>query len=500
MVVAGTGVAGCSAALAAARSGGRVALLTKESEPQDTNTRYAQGGIIYTAPDDSPELLTHDVLRAGAGAGERAAARLLAEEGPKLVERLLIDELHVPFGRGADGRFMLTREGAHSVARIIHRKDTTGDAIQTSLWKAVTADSRIEVLPGARLTSLLMRDGRCLGVRDSGRGENRRLLAGSVVLATGGYGGLYERTTNPASATGDGLSLAIKAGAAVRDLHYVQFHPTVLYEPRASGRAALISEAVRGEGGVLVTASGDEFLEHPGGSLAPRDVVTREIFDVMQKSGRPCVYLDATPHRTGRAAGWFAKRFPEIYVRCLAAGIDPDEEPVPVSPAAHYVCGGVATDLAGRTNVAGLFAAGEVASTGLHGANRLASTSLLEGLLFGWRAGEAAVESGLSPGPVTDSAGFGRAGATEEESVLLALGKILWERAGIVRDASGLRAGLREISHLEERASGTTLEGTLLVARAVTESALADDMSLGCHYRADAPARRREADLASIFG
>ncbi|WP_119070239.1 L-aspartate oxidase [Rubrobacter indicoceani] len=482
VIVVGAGVAGCVAALAAARAGSRVALLTKAPEPEESNTRYAQGGIIYTSPDDSPELLAEDVMEAGVGAGDRNAVRLLAAEGPEMVRRLLVEELGVPFDRGKSGELKLTREGAHSVARIIHRKDTTGDAIQNALTRAVAAHERIELPPCANVLELLVAEGRCVGVAALLGGELTAMRARAVVLATGGFAGLYERTTNPAIATGDGLALALSVGARVRDLHYVQFHPTVLYRPDGVGRAALISEAVRGEGAVLVDG-GEEFIEHPGGSLAPRDVVTREISTALGRSGLPCVYLDATPERTGRPKGWFATRFPEIHARCMEAGISPDENPIPVSPAAHYTCGGVLTDLSGRTSFPGLLAAGEVASTGIHGANRLASTSLLEGLLFGWRAGEAACRT-----PDFEEA-FGTHRPRSEtdpesrEADLSRLRGIMWRRAGIVRDADGLEAGLRE---LERLAPGAGLAGPLLVTRSVLKAALLDKANLGCHYRSDA--------------
>lgn len=499
VIVVGSGVAGCAAALSVAGSGGRVALITKSPDLSETNTRYAQGGIIYTAPDDSPRLLANDILDAGARAGEPGAARLLAEEGPEIVERLLIEELGVPFDRDTDGKLLLTREGAHSVARIIHRKDTTGDAIQNSLSEAVAAHPEIESLPDTRLTSLLMAGERCVGVSvERGDGEILHIRARAVVLATGGYAGLYERTTNPRTATGDGLALALAAGAETRDLHYVQFHPTVLYEPEKTGRAALISEAVRGEGGVIVNADGEEFIEHALGSLAPRDVVTRSIHDEMAASGHPCVYLDARPERTGRPAGWFAGRFPEIHAHCIASGTDPDAEVIPISPAAHYTCGGVATDLYARTSVPGLLAAGEVASTGLHGANRLASTSLLEGLLFGWRAGETAMKLDFALEEPAEAIGAeGRYGRdTAGDEALDGIGRILWSRCGIVRDASGLETGLLELSRLGESVAGTNAKSALRVARAVIQSALEDSTSLGCHRRSDTS--RGETRLAGL--
>lgn len=489
LIVVGGGIAGCAAALSASRKGAEVLMLTKLPDPEEANTRYAQGGIIYTGPEDSPELLAHDVLEAGAGSGDRDAARLLAEEGPPLVRRLLIGALEVPFDRDGDGALHLTREGAHSVARIVHHADTTGAEIQRALSRAVREDDRVKILPGTRALGLATAGGRCVGVhapRDAGAGATGPLSARGVVLATGGLGGLYEHTTNPPGATGDGVSLALRAGARVRDLHYVQFHPTVLYTAR-SGRAPLVSEAVRGEGGVLVDADGEEFVDHPLGSLAPRDVVARAVRAMMDRTGSPCAYLDIT-HRPG---GWLRERFPAVYASCLEAGVDMARDPIPVVPAAHYACGGVATDGAGRTGVRGLWAAGEVAGTGLHGANRLASTSLLEGLLWGWRAGEDAAR----PGPVPEVPAPEKlpAPGPAPEQAWKTLRGVMWERAGLVRSAAGLSRGLEEISRLEKEHGGTEINGPLLVARTVLRGALADGRSRGCHYRVDVERRREGA-------
>ncbi len=289
---------------------------------------------------------------------------------------------------------------------------------------------------------------------------------------------MYEHTTNPPGASGDGFALALQARVRARNLHYVQFHPTVLYTAQ-TGRAPLVSEAVRGEGGVLVDADGDEFVDHPLGSLAPRDVVTREIRAMMKRTGSPCAYLDIT-HRPG---GWLRGRFPAVYASCLEAGVDMTRDPIPVVPAAHYACGGVATDLAGRTGARGLWAAGEVADTGLHGANRLASTSLLGGLLWGWRAGEDAAR----PGPALAAPALERfpAPGPAPEEAWGALRSIMWERAGVVRSADGLARGLEEISRLEREHGASELGGPLLVARTVLRGALADSRSRGCHYRQD---------------
>lgn len=480
VIVVGGGVAGCSAALAAARRGAEVALLTKIPDPEASNTRHAQGGIVYDGPGDSADLRARDIL--AAGGGEVSAAALVAEEGPRLVRELLVEELAVPFDRdeaGVEG-LRLTREAAHSVPRILHHGDSTGKEIQRALTAAVEAEPGVTLLAGTEALELVVSDGRCVGVHAAKDSESFAVLGGGVVLATGGLGALYEHTTNPPFATGDGVALAVRAGAKVRDLHYVQFHPTALYEPDSAGGCFLISEAVRGEGGTLVDPEGREFVDHPAGSLAPRDVVAREIRSMMDRTGSPCAYLDIT-HRSRR---WLVGRFPTIYARCLGAGVDMAAEPVPVVPAAHYSCGGVATDLRGRTCVEGLWAAGEVASTGLHGANRLASTSLLEGLVFGRRAGEDAARppGSLGAAHVDDPP---RAPKRAPEAAWRRLRRILWERAGIARSAEGLRLGLEELSELETEHGEGELRGPLLVARTLLEGALADARSRGCHHRID---------------
>ena len=496
VIVVGGGVAGAAAALAAAAKGARVVLLTKLLDPEEANTRYAQGGIIYTGPDDAPELLVRDVL--AAGGGSPAAAKALAQEGPALVKELLLERLEVPFDRDAGGfeGLHLTREGAHSVPRIIHHRDTTGRQIQHAISRAVHEAERITLLPAARALSLVVSRGRCVGVHAARGGGGVTVLGRGVVLATGGLGALYEHTTNPPYATGDGYTLALRAGAAVRNLHYVQFHPTALYAPGPDGDPGggdrfLVSEAVRGEGGVLKDPDGEEFIDHPLGSLAPRDVVAREIWEMMQHTGSPCAYLDISH----RPESWMKERFPAIHARCLAGGIDMAREPIPVVPAAHYACGGVATDLLGRTSLEGLWAASEVASTGLHGSNRLASTSLLEGLVYGWRAGEdaawraPALDADLPEPPAVPP--------VAPEEAWRRLRRAMWEHAGLVRTADGLREGLWEVAGLEGEYGRTALAGPLLVARTVLEGALKDRESRGCHQRSDV---REEALVADLPG
>ncbi len=488
VVVIGGGIAGCAAALAAARKGAEVIVLTKLPDPEEANTRYAQGGIIYTGTGDSRGLLVRDILEAGQG--NRAAAELLSCEGPPLVRELLIDDLKVPFDRNPDGfeGLHLTLEGAHSVPRILHHADTTGHEIQHALTSAVRAEERITLLSETEALELAVSHGRCIGVYAATSGEIQTVLGRGVVLATGGLGALYEHTTNPPMATGDGYALALRAGVVVRDLHYVQFHPTAFYAPE--GECFLVSEAVRGEGGVLVGPEGEEFVDHPLGSLAPRDVVAREIWAMMERTGSPCAYLDITD----RPTEWLEGRFPAIYERCFAEGVDMAREPIPVVPAAHYACGGVKTDLSGRTSLRGLWAAGEVASTGLHGSNRLASASLLEGLVFGWRAGEDAA----GPAPVVASSSVEALRVVPEdapEEAWRRLRSIMWEKAGLVRTASGLREGLTEIGILEEKFGGTALGGGITVGRSILEGALVDRRSRGCHYRLDGEEEVAFADL-----
>lgn len=500
VVVVGGGVAGCAAALSAARRGASVLMLTKLPDPEEANTRYAQGGIIYTGPEDSSELLARDILDAGANVGDPRAARLLAEEGPPLVRRLLVDELSVPFDTDEAGfeGLHLTREGAHSVERIIHHRDTTGSAIQSALTRAIYDEERITLLPDARATSLALAGsgGRVGGVYAEYAGERVEIGGRSVVLATGGLGGLYSHTTNPPGATGDGIALALEAGARLRDLHYVQFHPTALY---TAGERFLVSEAVRGEGGVLRGPDGGEFVDHRLGSLAPRDVVARGIASMMDGTGSPCAYLDITH----RSRDWLRDRFPAIFARCLEDGLDPSREPIPVVPAAHYSCGGVATDDRGRTGVRGLWAAGETARTGLHGANRLASTSLLEGLVWGWRSGEDAARPGpAATGTLTPVGGGTAPGAAPREAPQEAWDRMrdtMWEHAGLVRTGPGLERGLRELAALESECGGTDLAAPISVARAIVGGALADSRSLGCHYRADGKTAE-EVKVANLPG
>ena len=409
IVVIGSGIAGLVAALRA-RTSGDVLLVTK-ALLDDGSTRWAQGGIAAALhPGDSPEEHLTDTLTAGVGVCDPEAVRVLVTEGPEAVRGLI--EIGADFDRDGDGHIALTREGGHLRRRIAHAGgDATGAEISRALL-AATKDAGIEVIEHALALDLTIADGRAAGVTLHVMGEGQRdgvgaVRARAVVLATGGLGQVFEATTNPEVSTGDGLALALRAGAEVADVEFVQFHPTVMWlGPDAKGRQPLISEAVRGEGAFLVDGAGERFMtgRHPLADLAPRDVVAKEIMNRMRETGESCAYLD------GRYLGpriW-AQRVPTILAACERHGIDPVNEPIPVLPAAHYASGGVRTDLWGRTSVPGLYACGEVACTGVHGANRLASNSLLEGLVFAERIGQA-LPGDLGAGVLRNGPGLGRA-------------------------------------------------------------------------------------------
>ena len=390
VVVIGTGVAGLVAALAAHRRGRNVVVLSKAA---DTATFYAQGGIAVVLPDTDDSIDAHvaDTIAAGAGLCDPDAVRSIVADGYRAVVELVDDGAR--FDEAEPGRWSLTREGGHSRRRIIHSGgDATGAEVQRALdHAAATLDIRrnhvaLQILQtGGAVKGVLVLNEDGLGI----------VHAPSVVLATGGLGHLYSATTNPEGSTGDGVALALWAGVPVSDIEFIQFHPTMLFDGHAGGRRPLITEAVRGEGGILLDRQGNSITAgvHPMGDLAPRDVVAAAIDARLRETGDPCAYLDA------RGIADFARRFPTVTAACRAAGIDPTRQPIPVVPGAHYSCGGVVADVHGRTDLPGLFAAGEVARTGMHGANRLASNSLLEGLVVGGRAGKAAAQHAVDAGP-----------------------------------------------------------------------------------------------------
>ena len=479
VVVIGTGVAGLVAALAAHRRGRSVVVLSKASE---TATFYAQGGIAVVLPDTDDSVDTHvaDTLAAGAGLCDPEAVRSIVADGYCAVAELVGDGAQ--FDEAAPGRWDLTREGGHTRRRIIHSGgDATGAEVQRALDGAAT---QLDIRRG-HIALELLHDGEAvtgvLVLNDDGLGV---VHAPSVILATGGLGNLYAATTNPTGSTGDGVALAIWAGLAVSDIEFIQFHPTMLFDGHAGGRRPLITEAVRGEGAVLIDRQGNSVTAgvHPMGDLAPRDVVAGAIDERMAATGDPCVYLDA------RDIADFKRRFPTVTAACQAAGIDPTREPIPVVPGAHYSCGGVITDVYGRTELAGLFAAGEVARTGMHGANRLASNSLLEGLVVGGRAGKAAAEHAVDAGPshaVPAELSARRALPRAE------LQRAMTRDASVVRDGDGLRRLAKELDASTPRILNSRADfedvALTVVASAVAVSALARTESRGCHHRSDFP-------------
>lgn len=511
VLVIGTGLAGCVAALMAAERGAQVTMITREENPSQCNTRYAQGGIIYQALEGDPDLLVKDILEAGAGISWPPACRILAEEGPRLVREILIDRFAVQFDQNERGELDLTEEAAHAAPRIIHVEDLTGKSVEERALAAVRAEKGITLYNRATAVDLLTLSHhsvnpldiygppRCIGayVLDQRDGEVHPILARETILASGGLGQLFLHTTNPRGARGDGIAMAYRAGAAILNLEYVQFHPTTLFHPQSGG--FLISESVRGEGGVLKRANGEPFMEkiHPMGSLAPRDVVARAIHDVLLHNDEPCVYLDLSH----KPSSWIRSRFPNIYAQCLSLGLDITEEPIPVVPAAHYSCGGVSVDSNGLTSIMGLRAAGEVSCTGIHGANRLASTSLLEALVWGWRAGNAAAEEvfcAKRPFPeiypwVMETEPYDPALILQD---WLSIKHTMWNYVGLARTPKRLRRArqiLRELqieiddfyarSRLSDQIVG--LRNGVQTALAVLYAAMQNRQSRGCHYLID---------------
>jgi L-aspartate oxidase len=483
VVVIGTGVGGLAAALAAHRAGRRVVVLSKAGrKPGGTATHYAQGGIAVVLPgnDDSIEAHVADTLAAGAGLCDPDAVTSIVADGYRAVTELVGDGAR--FDRASTGGWELSREGGHSRRRIVHTNgDATGAEVQRALDQAA---GMLDIRTKHTALQLLYETGSITGVLVASRHGIGVIHAPSVILATGGLGQLFSATTNPEGSTGDGIALALWAGVAVSDIEFIQFHPTMLYDGRGGGRKPLVTEAIRGEGAVLVDSQGNSVTAgvHPMGDLAPRDVVAAAIDARLRATGDPCVFLDA------RGIHDFHRRFPTVTASCRAAGVDPTRQPIPVVPGAHYSCGGVITDVHGQTELPGLFAAGEVARTGMHGANRLASNSLLEGLVVGGRAGKAAAAHAALAGPV-------RAGAVEPEGcTALARGDLqraMSRDASVVRDADGLRRLARALSDvpLVAAAKPTGFEDAALTvtARAVAAAALAREESRGCHHRAEYP-------------
>jgi L-aspartate oxidase len=512
-LVIGSGIAGLNFALLAAEHG-RVVVVTKK-RLSDTNTNWAQGGVAAVlAKDDSFEQHVDDTLAAGDGLCDREVVQMCVEAGPAQVQRLL--DLGVRLDRNAAGELDLGREGAHTRHRVVHWEDVTGREIQRALIEAVGKHSNITLLDEHIAVDLLSMakyggDPACFGayVLEKHSGDVKTICARATVLASGGTGKVYVYTSNPDVATGDGIAMAYRIGAAVGDLEFVQFHPTVLYHPMA--RNFLISEALRGEGGVLKLATGEEFMHHyhPMKSLASRDIVARAIDNELKKSGADSVFLDMT-HLD---PAFVRNRFPNIYERCLSLGIDITKQPIPVVPAAHYMCGGIKTDKDGATTVKGLYAIGECAFTGLHGANRLASNSLLEGMVYSTRAAAAVkYQPRIRPAQV---AAWSTGHATDSNDAIVVslnweeIRRFMWSYVGIVRSDKRLERARRRIEnvrdeirqyYLDFKVTNDLIElrNLALVAHLVIESARRRKESRGLHYTLDYPDKLPEARHSEI--
>ncbi len=494
-LVIGGGVAGLRSAIELSRFGD-VLVITKD-RLMESSSDYAQGGVAVALSDED-RLVLHleDTLRAGDGLCRKEAVRILVEEGLERIMELI--SWGAEFDRKG-GTLSFTREGGHSISRVIHaRGDATGEEIVKTLLQKTREASNITMVDFNFTVDLIIHDKICRGaiVLDERKNIFFPIYSKSVILATGGAGQVYARTTNPAMSTGDGVAIAYRAGAVLEDLEFIQFHPTTLHHPAAP--PFLLSEAMRGEGAVLRNMKGERFMPdyHPLSELAPRDIVSRAILNEMNKTGFHTVFLDLTH----LPASFVKERFPRIHATCLRYGMDITEQMIPVSPAAHFIMGGVKTDLKGATDISGLYAAGEVACTGVHGANRLASNALLEGLVFGARVGRAAgryakqisvtiphVAWDISPfAPIEENIG-------EIKSTLC---KIMWEKVGIIREGAILSEALKELSSIEnylDRSFSTRLElevkNMACVARVIAASALERRGSVGAHYRIDFPSR-----------
>jgi L-aspartate oxidase len=511
-VVVGSGIAGLSFALKASRTGS-VAIVTKRA-PAESNTRYAQGGVAcVTSAEDSFELHVRDTLIAGAGLCDERVVRAIISDGPARVRELI--ELGVQFDERNDGSSThaldLGREGGHSRRRILHARDATGNEIEQSLLRAVATNPKIEVLDNHIAVDLItlrklghVSDDRCLGiyVLDVETGAVLTLRTDRVVLATGGCGKVYLYTTNPPIATGDGVAMAWRAGAAIANMEFIQFHPTCVYHPDAG--SFLISEAVRGEGGYLRDARGTRFMDRydERQELAPRDIVARAIDAEMKRTGAKCVNLDITH----KPAQFIRERFPTIYETCLRFGLDITKEPIPVVPAAHYQCGGISTDENGATSLRGLFAIGEVGCTGLHGANRLASNSLLEAVVVAHRCHEIASQSPVQTAEMWNVTvpewTSGDAQDVDELVVIYhnwdEIRRLMWDYVGIVRTTKRLQRAAARLRNLQQEIQEfywnfkvTTdlleLRNLATVAGLIVDSALVRKESRGLHFTLDYP-------------
>lgn len=511
VLVLGTGVAGLTSAIKLAEAGAKVAIVTREERPEKTNTYWAQGGIIYT--NETDEEFVEDVIKASSNTSNIAAAKLLAARSSEILEEILLNKVKTDFAKDNDGALLYTKEAAHSTKRIIYKGDMTGRSIQISLLNYLDNKERFPnvtfytsctaidlITPSHHGVSLVQRyeEHKVLGayIYHQMSDKVEKLLSKFTILATGGIGAMYLHNSNSEGARGDGHAMAKRAGAAVTNMEFVQFHPTTFYD-RSSHRRFLISEALRGEGGKLINSNGAAFMPeyHPDAELAPRDVVSRAIIDQMIKYKEDCVYLDIS-HKD---PDWLKERFPTIYAHCLERRVDITKDPIPVVPAAHYSCGGVKTDLSGRTNVSQLYAVGEVACTGLHGANRLASTSLLEGLTWGYIAAEDILKN-LDSTELYDADKLQDWQPGEEEVDLslisqdwLTLKQTMWNYVGVIRSKNRLMRAIAMFTELEYEIQKfykhaklhdelIGLRNAVEVAFMVSNASIRNKESIGCFY------------------
>ncbi len=511
-VVIGTGISGLTCAIHLKKKGLNVAVMTKEKAAHESNTYYAQGGIVAARDGDSADALEKDILKAGCSYNRREAVNYFSENAPSLVFDFLVNEVGIDFNRSEDGSFHYTGEAAHSMRRVLHFEDHTGDKIENSLI-AHAESLGISIFTGYSAIDIITNDHHSLDTQEIyserdvlgvyalniDEGEVETFFSSNVVLATGGIGNIYYHTTNPVSATGDGISMAYRAGADIINSEFIQFHPTCLFHRDI--KRFLISESLRGEGARIKDHDGVAFMNEYSemGDLAPRDVVSRAIYDRMAKSGKEYMFLDLASFYDGDVP--IEKRFSNIYSTCLSGGLDITKESIPVVPAAHYMCGGIKVDIQGRSSLNNLYAIGEVACTGIHGANRLASTSLLEGLLWGKVAAEDIVKRGcdvdrerLSRIPDWKKPVF-----TEEFDPLLidqdmkAIQLTMWNYAGIIRTVRGLKRAEADLDYHSHRVMKfykeskiqkeiIELRNAVVSSSLIVKSALRNRNSVGCHY------------------
>ena len=511
VIILGTGISGLAAAVTASERGLRVGIFSKAGSLEETNTFYAQGGIVGKSPEDSSSLFSEDILKAGDYLNNMEAVKMVSETGPDLVDQYLVDKIGIDFSRKSDGSIDLTREAVHSIRRIYHEKDRTGKAIEQGMLEYVRNAAGIQIFPFHMAIDLISichhsrdpqaryKSNRIIGayVLNCETREVSTVFGGAVILATGGVGNLYQHTSNPSIATGDGVAMAYQAGASIINAEFVQFHPTTLYHRDAEN--FLISEAVRGEGAVLLNSRHEPFMQRYNPSLkdlAPRDEVARSIYMEMERCGKSYVYLD-----TSRMKVDIPSRFPSIYEKCLQVGMDMTKDPIPVVPAAHYFCGGIKVDMNGRSTVPGLFAVGEVACTGVHGANRLASVSLLEGLVFGLNTGNYVAENRVSPSlelrrtipewifPENED----KVDPILIKSDVQTIQSLMWNYVGIIRTKKRLARALSDLNYHSHRIdrfyrqAGITrelveLRNSVLAATVITRAAFNNRRSQGCHH------------------